>query len=151
MADIFSRLKDAIPVLAKFNWPSHLLTWIGVIFAGFGFVTYFWPSSNASLYSSDSPSTPKIKPVTFGHEHLPYLGEGRSVFVLHFRNDAESSAGDAFSVVAHIGYRSREGANFLVNYGAWIENSLELNIERAQTKRLIFALADLDGKIFCGN
>lgn len=73
-----------------------------------------------------------------------------SVFLVHVLNAATSPLATARTVVAHIGYKRRDGHGMCVDYGAWMERGTITDIEGGQTKSLVVALTE-DGKNFAVN
>lgn len=129
------------------------LLFVGVVFVVHSFLRDEELPQNNDLGSAirHAPETlaepqtyePDLIFATFSTDYIAVLG--KSVFLLHFRNDATSPLATAKKVVAHIGYRQQSGNGMNVDYGAWMEDNRNIDIERGQTRRLIVALVD-EGK-----
>ncbi len=147
VADALKKLKVWIPLLSRVPWSHSLAMVVGLGLAVFGCALYLWPESIAESRPEDGQG-PNLIATTYSADLVP--GINKSVFVVHFRNDATSPLGTARSVFAHIGYRRQDGQGMQVDYGGWMENTPTINIDRGQTKRLIVALTD-EGKNFAVN
>jgi hypothetical protein len=122
--------------------------------------------AHAESIRPSAQAGPDIKAVNFKAMFAHGLGEGKSCFVISFRNDGLR---DATNVMAHIGYAAGSGQRMLVDYGRWIEHEYPvpdhlvekidwermggmqpqptINIRRGHTKNLIVGVTD-DGKNF---
>ena len=101
------------------------------------------PARDRAEQSGTDP-VPDIKAVTYKAAFAQGIGEGKSCFIMSFRNDGWA---DATNVIAHIGYISSSGYKMLVDYGGWIEHMPVMNIARGHTRSLIIAVTDA-GKNF---
>jgi hypothetical protein len=108
-------------------------------------------NQSASTSGALSPSVdplPELTASTFSVALSPTIQ--KNVFLLHVRNGATSPLVTARNVVAHIGYKRRDGHGMCVDYGAWMERGSITDIEVGQTKYLVVALTD-DGRNFAVN
>lgn len=117
--------------------------------------------ASAAIKDSPNHSTSTSGAVTASIDPLPELTAStfsvalnptiqKDVFLLHVRNGASSPLAAARNVVAHIGYKRRDGHGMCVDYGAWMESGTITDIEGGQTKNLVVALTD-DGRNFAVN
>jgi hypothetical protein len=104
-------------------------------------------STSGALTPSVDP-LPELTASTFSVALNPTIQ--KNVFLLHVRNGATSPLATARNVVAHIGYKRRDGHGMCVDYGAWMERGTITDIEGGQTKNLVVALTD-DGRNFAVN
>jgi hypothetical protein len=102
------------------------------------------PVSRSAPSQTPPQPQPDIRVVNFKAVFAQRLGEGKSCFVVAFRNEGP---GDATGVIASIGYAGDRGQRMLVDYGGWIEHQPTINIPRGHTKNLIVAVTD-DGRNF---
>jgi hypothetical protein len=146
------------------NWISQNSDLMGLILAAVTivvavFIGYLhlrkkkspFTTAESSLNQSASTSgalTPSVDPLpeltasTFSVALNPTIQ--KNVFLLHVRNGATSPLATARNVVAHIGYKRRDGHGMCVDYGAWMERGTITDIEGGQTKNLVVALTDDD-------
>ena len=99
------------------------------------------PNQRASTSGAVTPSI---------HPSPELTASTSSVFLVHVLNAATSPLATARNVVAHIGYKRRDGHGMCVDYGAWMERGTITDIEGGQTKNLVVALT-ADGKNFAVN
>jgi hypothetical protein len=109
------------------------------------------PNQSASTSEALTRSVdrfPELTASTFSVALNPAIQ--KNVFLLHVRNGATSPLATARNVVAHIGYKRRDGHGMCVDYGAWMERGSVTDVEGGQTKNLVVALTD-DGRNFAVN
>ena len=140
------------------NWISQNSDLVGIILAAVTIAVWVFIISWLLLWKKQSPPTtaePSLnqsastyEALTPSVDPLPELTTSTSsVFLVHVLNAATSPLAAARNVVAHIGYKRRDGHGMCVDYGAWMERGTITDIEGGQTKNLVVALTD-DGKNF---
>jgi hypothetical protein len=143
------------------NWISQNSDLVGIILAAVTIAVWVFIISWLLLWKKQSPPTtaePSLnqsastyEALTPSVDPLPELTTSTSsVFLVHVLNAATSPLAAARNVVAHIGYKRRDGRGMCVDYGAWMERGTITDIEGGQTKNLVVALTD-DGRNFAVN
>jgi hypothetical protein len=135
------------------NWISQNSDLVGITLAAVTMAVWVFIISWLLLWKKQSPSTtaePSLnqsastsEALTPSVDPLPELTTSTSsVFLVHVLNAATSPLAAARNVVAHIGYKRRDGHGMCVDYGAWMERGTITDIEGGQTKNLVVALTD---------
>jgi hypothetical protein len=135
------------------NWISQNSDLVGITIAAVTMAVWVFIISWLLLWKKQSPSTtaePSLnqsastsEALTPSVDPLPELTTSTSsVFLVHVLNAATSPLAAARNVVAHIGYKRRDGHGMCVDYGAWMERGTITDIEGGQTKNLVVALTD---------
>lgn len=106
------------------------------------------PASASEALTPSIDPLPELTASTFSLALNPTIQ--KNVFLLHVRNGATSPLATARNVVAHIGYKRRDGHGLCTDFGAWMERGTITDIEGGQTKNLVVALTD-DGRNFAVN